>query len=210
MKIKGGVDHTSTRSFQKHSDIIKQFLLAKDLNELASSYWYPWLRDEDFSLQIGKSVYEKSFGKWEDYLKYAEQQGKPFYYTMSIFLTTSTNNIDKLFEYKSFIEKYLVDNLYNKSKEFFRGHLHLEDRSGKIYDDEYDYVKTTQGFYYKNGYVHMYYIIIFDNYVMYISYDILKCELQVNLHMLKNLYLVYKNDFELPNIKFGYIEDNMY
>jgi hypothetical protein len=204
------INNASLRSFRKNHQIIQDFLSAKDLDVLASNYYYPPLKDEEFTLQIGKFTYEKydgSFGIYENYLKYAEEQGYPFYYTMNIFLKTQYD-IDSKFELKTYIEKYLKDNLYDKAKEYFSGHLYLKDRRGKIYDDEYEYVQNN-GFIYTKGYVHTYYIVIFDNYVLYISYDIDSSEIKINLHILGNLYLTYKDEFELPNIIFGYIEDNM-
>jgi hypothetical protein len=209
-RINACVDNTSAKSFQKHNKIIQNFLFAKDLDVLASNYYYPPLKDEEFTLQIGKFTYDKyngSLGVYENYLKYAEEQGYPFYYTMNIFLKTQ-NDIDSKFELKKYIDKYIVDNLYDKAKQCFRGHLHLEDRWGRIYDDEYEYVQNND-FVYIKGYVHIYYIGIFDNYVLYISYNIDSGEIKINLHILNNLYLIYKDEFELPNIIFGYIEDDM-
>lgn len=38
-KFKGGVDNASTRSFKKYEQVIQNFLFARDLNRLASSYY---------------------------------------------------------------------------------------------------------------------------------------------------------------------------
>jgi hypothetical protein len=53
----------------------------------------------------------------------------------------------------------------------------------------------------------MYYIVIFDNYVLYISYDISTSQLDIKLHMLPNLLTTYKDDFQLSKI--GYVENDM-
>ena len=208
-KFKGGVDNASTRSFKKYEQVIQNFLFARDLNRLASSYYNPYLNDDDFTLQIGKFTYGiyngNIYGDYMNYLRYAEQQGKPLYYTMLIFLKTEKNIVSK-FEMKSFIEKYLIDKLYNKAKHFYIGHLHLKNRLGKTYENEYSYVEDN-GFVYTKGYVHMYYIVIFDNYVLYISYDISTSQLDIKLHMLPNLLTTYKDDFQLSKI--GYVENDM-
>lgn len=193
-------------SFKKHIQIIDNFCHAKNLNDLVSQYYYPWLTDDSFSLQISKSTYVRhSFGKWNEHLKQAERSDMPFHYQMKVNMKCQ-GNIDDMFEVLAFFENYLKNNLFKSAQYMFIGHLNLACDQ-KTYT-EYEYVKK-YGYMYQHGYVHKYYLIIFSDYVIYIAYDISLCEFTVSLHMLRNLGNLGNLDtnHKLENI--GYIEPDM-